>query len=231
MACISEKSRGIHILLSQKKKGSPASSVGDTSGFRDTSKHWDRYILTLSSVALFNQSDPRGVISMTLPLKTVRCLQLAWGNSRSKPITPSTSTETCEYWLLDLTVQCVMNCECRLLVTSDICVFKVLWGWCVLCVPLGPGSWLRWSYSHQEGRGWIQEDQRVLGLHPRGGGAGENQLKWNGLTFAQSFGFLFDLGFIHNGNTKPLDTEVRLTRISLEIHYLSAKTNHNDSIE
>lgn len=41
---------------------------------------------------------------------------------------------------------------------------------------MGPGSWLRWSYSHQEGWGWIQEDQGVLGLHPCGGGAGQNQL-------------------------------------------------------
>lgn len=70
---------------------------------------WRRYryifehLLTLNSVILFHPSDPHGVINMNLPLKTVQCLQLAWGNSRSKPITPSTSTETCEYQPSNLT--------------------------------------------------------------------------------------------------------------------------------
>lgn len=98
--------------------------------------------------------------------------------------------------------------------------FKVLWGWCVLRVPLGLGTWLRWSYSHQEGWGWIQKDQRVLGLHPCGGGAGENQLIWNRLTFktcsCQVF-LLAWLGFIHIGNRECVQLSTNIgVKFSLE---------------
>lgn len=124
-----------------------------------------------------NSPDPRGVTSMSLPLKTVQCLQLAWGNSRSKPTTPLTSTETCEFQGSRCTASLLKrsaspSCDLR-------CIFQVLWGRRVLRVPLGLGSWLRRSHSDQEGRGWIQEDQRLLGLHPCGGSAGENQMIWN----------------------------------------------------
>lgn len=46
---------------------------------------------------LYISPDPRGVISTTHPSKTAPCLQLAWENLRLKPITPLTSTETCEF--------------------------------------------------------------------------------------------------------------------------------------
>lgn len=41
---------------------------------------------------------------------------------------------------------------------------------------MGLGQWVRWSNSHQEGWRWLKEDQRVLGLHPRGGSAGGDDI-------------------------------------------------------
>ena len=35
------------------------------------------------------------------------------------------------------------------------------------------GLWLRWCDPHKEGGRRLQEDQGLLGLHPRGRGAGE----------------------------------------------------------
>lgn len=137
---------------------------------------------------LYISPDPRGVISTTHPSKTAPCLQLAWENLRLKPITPLTSTETCEFHWNSFVQFFFFFLFLFFLATSEwpltlILVFKVLWGRCVLCVPLGFGSWFCWCYSHQKGRGWIQKDQRVLGLHPCGGGAGEDRSRWCSILF------------------------------------------------
>lgn len=73
----------------------------------------------------------------------------------------------------------VLRFDIKLLITCLLAlgfVLKLLWRWRVFCVSVGLGQWLRWSHSHQEGRRWLQEDQGVLGLHPRCGSAGENDL-------------------------------------------------------
>ena len=43
--------------------------------------------------------------------------------------------------------------------------WDVLWGWCVFRLPVGPWPRLCWGDSYQESWRWVEEDQRMLGLH------------------------------------------------------------------
>lgn len=115
-------------------------------------------------------SDLRGVINTSLRSTTAPCPRLVCASWRWRLTTPSTSTETCEYtpprsdW-----PGAVTDAPPPL----SLSLSQVFRGRGFLRVPVGSGSRIRRSHPHQESWRRLQEDQGMLGLHPRGGGAGE----------------------------------------------------------
>lgn len=116
-------------------------------------------------------SDLRGVINTSLRSTTAPCPRLVCASWRWRLTTPSTSTETCEYtpprsdW-----PGAVTDAPPPL----SLSLSQVFRGRGFLRVPVGSGSRIRRSHPHQESWRRLQEDQGMLGLHPRGGGAGES---------------------------------------------------------